>query len=571
MILENESRIEHISQMIFQIASGNFDAQIDRTDKEDELDAIVTGINMLREELKATTVSRDYMDSIYKGVVDMLFVLDENFKIQSVNSAATDVLGFDEHSIIGRPFPSLINSSSEYVFQRFVDGELKNHKSLKNVELYINDKQGNPIPTSCSFSWLYDSFKQTNGILLIAKDTILQKKAEIELRKAKEFAEAANISKSRFLANMSHEIRTPLNGILGIAEILLSDQSNPNREYLEIIRASGQSLARLINDILDLSKIESGKLTLEKTTFDFSSTVISNLQTYKFLAEQKGLTFNYFVDGTVPKFVIGDPTRINQIIVNLVGNAIKFTEQGKIDVRFSAQEKPSGEVILKGEVKDTGVGIPAEKSKVIFESFTQADDSINRKFGGTGLGLTIVENLVKQMEGTVSVKSSVEPSSSGSTFTFVIKLQLPPSAARSKTPAAGAEKPSFKRPVHILIVDDNEINLLVAKKAIMNFGGKVTVAGGGREAIELVQTNDFDLILMDIQMPDMDGYATTRQLRQMNFQKPIVALSANAYNEHIQQSLDSGMNDHVQKPFNPQHLFKVVNQHLESALNKHAA
>jgi two-component system, sensor histidine kinase len=570
MITENQSRIDHISEMIFQIASGDFDAQIDRTDKEDELDAIVTGINMLREELRATTVSRDYMDSIYKGVVDMLFVLDGDFNIQSVNSASTDLLGLSESELVGSPFTYLIDHDSQPTFER-IAGDLKNNKSFKNIELYIKGKNGQPVPTSCSFSVLYDRLKQTNGILLIAKDTILQKKAEIELRKAKEFAEAANISKSRFLANMSHEIRTPLNGILGIAEILLSDPANANREYLEIIRTSGQSLARLINDILDLSKIESGKLALEKTPFDFANTIISNLQSYKFMAEQKGLAFNYFIDGTVPKFLIGDPARINQIVVNLVGNAIKFTEEGAIDIRFSAQEKPTGEVILKGEVKDTGVGIPLEKSKIIFQSFTQADDSINRKFGGTGLGLTIVENLVKQMDGSINVVSSIDPAANGSTFTFTLKLQLPANAVRAKSQPNTTNKPAFRNPVHILIVDDNEINLLVAKKAIMNFGGKVTVAGGGIEALNLVKSNDYDLILMDIQMPDMDGYATTRHLREMNFQKPIIALSANAYNEHIQQSLDAGMNDHVQKPFNPQHLFKVVNEHLERRMNKNAA
>lgn len=560
MLLETNSRIDRISKMLFEIASGNFDYQLEVSEKEDELDAIVIGINMLREEIKASTVSRDYMDSIYKGVVDMLFVLDADFNIQSINAAVTDLLGYNDSALTGNLFKILLDKVSLTPFES-IKGELEKQKSLKNIELYFRTKNGNPIPTSCSFSLLSNSQKQVSGILIIAKDTIQQKRAEIELRKAKEIAEAANIAKSRFLANMSHEIRTPLNGILGITEVLLGESDPAQREYLEIIKSSGQNLSRLINDILDLSKIESGKFSLEKIPFNFTETIVANLHSYEHLATRKGLRFNYHFDKSIPKIITGDPTRINQILVNLVGNSIKFTEHGTIDVSFTLIERLNDEVILEGKVEDTGIGIPKDKTQAIFQSFTQADDSVTRKYGGTGLGLTIVESLVKLMDGGVSVESKTAPDAQpGTTFTFTMKLSAP--VEKPVVIAAGDEKMIFKKPINVLVVDDNRVNLLVARKTLQHLGATVTIAESGERAVSIVKENNFDVVLMDIQMPDMDGYMTTRSLRSMNFSKPILAVSANAFNEHVQKSIDSGMNDHLEKPYTPKQLFDIINKHI---------
>lgn len=560
MYTETSTRIDLITRMLFEIAGGNFDYQIETSDKEDELDAIVVGINMLREELKASTVSRDYMDSIYKGVVDMLFVLDTNFNIQSINNAVNELLGYPDASLSGKPFRSLIDKQSLSILPALKE-QLDKNRSVKNIEIYLIDKDGSSVPTACSISFLYDTKRQMSGILVIAKETILQKKAEDELRRAKEIAEAANIAKSRFLANMSHEIRTPLNGILGITEILLSEKNNSNIEYLEIIKASGQNLSHLINDILDLSKIESGKLNLEKIPFNFRDTITGNLQSYKHLAEQKGLTINIKFDGTIPEVVTGDPTRVNQIVTNLVGNAIKFTEKGLIEISFTPVSHINDELVLEGKVKDTGVGILPEKLVHIFQSFTQADDSVTRKYGGTGLGLTIVENLVKMMNGKVSVDSVHEGENHGSVFTFTIRL-IAKGAARILKIDNG-EKPVFKKPLHVLVVDDNKVNLIVARKILQGFGATVTIAESGEQAIELTRETEFDLILMDIQMPGMDGYCTTKELRSLNFDKPILALSANVFNEHIQKGIDSGMNGHLDKPYTPKQLFEIVTQYTE--------
>jgi two-component system, sensor histidine kinase len=550
MEVQNTTRIDHISRMIFEIASGNYDYHVDRTEQEDELDAIIVGINMLREELKATTVSRDYMNNLIEGVVDLIFILDKNFVIQSVNEAVVDLLGFKEADLTGKDFISVLEKNSVIALDS-VQRSLATNKFIKDIELRIGSNDNKVIPTSSSFSILYDKGVES-GILIIAKDISRLKKAEDEMRKAKEHAEAANIAKSRFLANMSHEIRTPLNGILGIAEIMASEIKDPTqREYIDIMRTSGKNLAKLINDILDLSKIESGKLTLEQLPFTFSDTIKNNLQSYKYLAEQKGLAFTCDIDENIPATIIGDSTRINQVVANLVGNAIKFTDKGSVGIRFRLLAQHQGEVTLFGEVKDTGIGIPKEKEKIIFESFAQADDSVTRKYGGTGLGLSIVENLVRQMGGQVNVDSPNEESGTGTVFKFTLKVAVPVSQSLNKANGKEEAGNASGHALKVLVVDDNNINQLVARKILEKLGTRVTVASSGQEAITLVKSSNFDLIFMDIQMPDMDGYETSIEIRKLNFKNPIIALSANAYNEHVQRSMEAGMDGHLQKPFTP--------------------
>jgi two-component system, sensor histidine kinase len=563
MTTQDSYRIEHIAQSIYKIANGDFDYPIERSEQDDELDAIVTGIDMLREELRASTVSRDYMDTLFKGVVDLLFVLDEHANIQTANSIVTNALGIPETSIQGMPFFSLVSESAHAAWKSIdLSGENIHNN---NLELYLKTTDGQEIPVACSVSMLMDQREQKKRILIIAKDISTQKQTEEELRAAKENAESANIAKSRFLANMSHEIRTPLNGILGLTDLMLQEvKDGPHREYLEMMRQSGNTLIALINDILDVSKIESNKVTLEHLTFDFRESLTSNLHTYKHLAEQKGLRFTYKMDGLIPQKVIGDPTRINQILTNLVGNALKFTERGAVEVMFTLLEKSDTQAMIQGIVKDSGIGIQQDKLDAVFQRFSQADDSMTRKYGGSGLGLTIVKNLTELMGGKIKVESSGIPGD-GTSFIFNFKLALVPAVAGPavpSTPRKGTVYPKFDRPVNALIVDDNNINLLLAKKILLHFGATVTAVENGALAVQAAMDQPFDIILMDIQMPVMDGYMATQKIREKDLATPILALSANVFADQIQKSIDSGMNAHLQKPFSTHDLFVAMSRLL---------
>ncbi|NJM25547.1 MAG: response regulator [Bacteroidia bacterium] len=368
-----------------------------------------------------------------------------------------------------------------------------------------------------------------------------------QLKIAKELAEEASKAKSQFLANMSHEIRTPLNGILGLLQLLKRETLSATAEdYAGLMERSGLNLLELINDILDVSKIESGKLELAHEPFDLIELVNKETQRYMLLAKQRGLTFSTMVDSRVPSKVIGDAGRLLQIVNNLVGNALKFTPRGSIELALRVRERADDHLVLQGQITDTGIGIPEAKRVVVFDSFTQADNSITRKFGGTGLGLSIVKNLVTLMGGKVDVTSNCEQHNHGTTFTFEVNLGLMPEVQRSHTNGDAGPDLHFAKSMSVLIVDDNPINLMVAKSMVERFGGFVITAENGVEAVAKIQEREFDFVLMDIQMPEMDGYEATRQIRGLHYSRPILAVSANAYKTDVQCSLEAGMNDHLQ-------------------------
>ena len=692
-----------LTEATTKIAHGDFSARA-AIDSKDEVGRLATSFNKMTDDLQKITVSRDYVDNIIMSMNDTLIVVKPDYKIEMMNQATLKLLGYKEDEIKGAYISKILKDEYGGVCSLIEDD------IITNVEKTYIAKDGSEIPVIFSSAVMHDANGNIMGVVCVALDITERKKTELELIKTRETALEASKAKSEFLANMSHEIRTPMNGVIGMTDLLLDTQlSSEQSEYASTISRSANSLLSVINDILDFSKIEAGKLELENIDFSLCSTIEGVIDTFIVKAEEKKIQLSVFISPEIDDKLRGDPCRIRQVLINIISNALKFTDRGEIVVWVTIVDNTESHATIQMSVKDSGIGIPLQQKKRLFDSFFQVDASTTRKYGGTGLGLAISKQLVELMEGQINVESE---KGKGSTFTFTVKLEkqtgkcqkvpyglesisnmrimvidenkteysilhnyleswnlrvekadstlkclerlenavsqkdpfevclidfvssqtqlesffskiiankrlcdtsigiivsisergkverlhknlysaiivkpikrsqiancLKMFAANNEesTPEKVKEVKDLSKKIsmekyHILLVEDNITNQQLAVRLLnKKLGYSVDVATNGKAAIVSLSTTNYDLVLMDCQMPEMDGYEATRVIRNSSspikdHRVPIVAMTANAMKGDREKCLEVGMDDYISKPIKIDELAETIRKNIK--------
>jgi PAS domain S-box-containing protein len=549
------------------------------------IEAVKQGL--ANKELEASNIDikldSQYTLSLIEASLDPLVTISSAGKITDMNEALTNITGLTREELTDTDF---LDYFTEPQKARKVYQEVFAKGSVTNFPLTLRHKNGKLTDVLFNGSVYKDDEGNVDGVVIVARDVTEQKKIAAELTEAIVFAElAAEIaeqaktkaekatliaevamkSKQQFLSNMSHEIRTPMNAIIGFTKVVLkTDLTAKQKEYLKAIKISGDALIVLINDILDLAKVDAGKMTFEQIPFKMSLSISAMLHLFETKIHEKNLKLVKEYDSNIPSVLVGDPVRLHQIIMNLVSNAVKFTSKGKITVNAKLLSEDQQKVTIEFSVKDTGIGIPENKIDSIFENFQQASSGTSRLYGGTGLGLAIVKQLIEPQGGSISVTSKVNE---GSTFSFVLSFLKTKAEAEIELEMVALDNELTD--IKVLVVEDIALNQLLMRTLLDDFGFECNIAGNGKIAIEKMQAKKYDLILMDLQMPEMNGFEATEYIRNtMNSDIPIIALTADVTTVDLAKCKAVGMNDYIAKPVDERLLYtKMVSYLKKTAKN----
>jgi PAS domain S-box-containing protein len=523
-----------------------------KNENTEHLGSVIIGRNIATQK-KCDTKFQSFLES----VPDAIIIVNKEGNIQYSNTQTEILFGYDKDEIIGNKIELLMPSRFKEAHQHHRQGYIANPKVRKmgeGMQLFATHKDQTEFPVEISLSKL----DTEEGFLVCAsiRDVSKQKQIEKELTEAIIKAENAVKSKQQFLSNMSHEIRTPMNAIIGFTKVILKTDLTPKqKEYLSAIKMSGDTLIVLINDILDLAKVDAGKMVFEKTPFKLSLSISTMLHLFETKIQEKNIELIVKYDQNIPEVLVGDAIRLHQIILNLVSNAVKFTSHGKITVGVRKLTEDNENITIEFSVADTGIGIETKKIDKIFENFQQAHSQTSRIFGGTGLGLAIVKQLVEAQGGSIQVESEVDK---GSTFSFVLAFKKAHHATVLDNEITELVDNDIKD-VKVLVVEDVELNQLLMKTLLDDFGFESDIAGNGKIAVEKLEKNKYDIVLMDLQMPVMNGFQATDYIRNtLQSSIPIIALTADVTTVDLEKCKAVGMNDYIAKPVDDRKLYSKI-------------